>query len=101
MIRSNKIRQAARGEQCTVQIVGTCRRDPETVVFAHLPDVSHGMALKASDHCGVFCCASCHDMIDGRTKPSDEFKTHKDWYLRMAYQRTMARLFEVGVVRVA
>ena len=101
MIRSNKIRNAARGEQCTVQIVGTCSRNPETVVFAHLPDPSHGMALKASDHCGVFACSNCHDMLEGRTKPSTEFREFKDWYLRMAYQRTVARLFEIGVVRIA
>lgn len=101
MIRSNKIRKAARGEQCTLQIVGTCNRNPETVVFAHLPDPSHGMAIKASDVAGCFACAACHDQLDGRTPPTPEYREHKDWYLRMALQRTLARLFELGVVRVA
>ncbi len=101
MIRSNKIRQAARGEQCTLQIVGTCSRNPETVVYAHLPDPSHGIGIKSTDTAGVFACHACHDMLDGRTKPTPEYREHKDWYMRMALQRTLARLFELGVVRVA
>lgn len=101
MIRSNKIRKSAKGESCTVGIVGTCSRNNETVVFAHLPDESHGMGMKASDIVGCFACAKCHDMIDGRTPPTAEFAEHKDWYMRIALQRTMARLFQIGVLRVA
>jgi hypothetical protein len=99
VIRSNKIRNAARGEHCTVQIVGTCSNNPETVVFAHFPDESHGMGCKATDFSGGFCCAACHDAIDRWVRCS-ELEERRDWYLRRSQTRTMARLVEKGVVRI-
>lgn len=101
MIHSPKIRKAARGEQCTLQIVGTCCHDPATVVFAHLPSENNGMGTKSSDLCGCFACRACHDMIDGRTRPSHEFAEHKDWYLLRAYRRTMERLWQLEILRIA
>lgn len=62
----SKIRKSAKGEQCQVRIVGICNGNPETVVFAHLG--GGGMATKMPDLFGAYCCSSCHDVVDGRTK---------------------------------
>jgi len=99
MIRSKKITNAARDQDCTLNILGVCNFDPATVVFCHFPDESHGMAQKADDVSGGFCCSACHDAIDGRVK-SQEFKELKDWYLRRSQTRTMRKLFELRVVKV-
>jgi hypothetical protein len=100
MIRSNKLRQSARGEACTLQILGVCNHNPETTVLAHLPSEQHGMALKADDTCSCFACSACHDCID-RRRIVPEFEERRHWYLLRAIQRTTARWFERGIVRVA
>ncbi|MGF1723186.1 nuclease domain-containing protein [Photobacterium nomapromontoriensis] len=48
-LRSDKLRKAAKGQQCVVQIMGVCNFNPETVVLAHLPSNTHGMAYKSDD----------------------------------------------------
>lgn len=101
MIRSSKILKAARGEQCTLQIVGVCNGNPETVVFCHFPDESHGMGLKADDICGGFGCSACHDMIDGRSSLAWADAGEKHWYMRRSQTRTLRKLFESGVLKIA
>ena len=63
---SQQIRDSARGETCTLQIVGICCGQPDTTVLAHLPDESHGMAKKSDDISACYACASCHDAADSR-----------------------------------
>ncbi len=102
-MESKKIRDAARDEICTMQIVGVCNHNPETTVFAHLPDRdSHGMAKKADDWSGCFSCSSCHDVIDYRNKKArEELQPGElEWYMRRAQTRTMRRLFQKGVIRL-
>lgn len=69
--KSQAIRDSARGEECTVRIVGACNSDPQTVVWSHLPSIDggRGMGIKAIDEAGAYCCAGCHDAIDGRRGP--------------------------------
>jgi len=103
---SQKIRDSARGEQCTLQIVGICCGQPETTVLAHLPDESHGMGKKSDDISACYACASCHDAADSRKAGlwSDddwcEFQQHKDWYFRRAMVRTWRRLIEKGIITI-
>lgn len=100
MIRSKKITQSARGEDCTLNILGVCNHNPETTVAAHVSDGKRGVALKASDTSICFACSACHDVIDRRVH-CEEFASREHWYLLRAVQRTIARLFELGVVKVA
>jgi hypothetical protein len=100
MIRSKKITSAARGEDCTLQILGVCNGNPETVVACHVPDESHGISLKADDICTVHGCSACHDVLDGRVQ-CPEFSERSDWYIRRALVRTWRALFERGVLKVA
>lgn len=99
-IESKPMRDSARGEQCTLQILGACNQNPETTVLAHLPDESHGWARKADDVSACYACSSCHDIADGRAPwPAGE-APHRDWYFRRAQTRTWRRMVELGVVAI-
>ena len=67
-IVSNKLRQSARGRDCTLRLPGICSGDPETVVLCHLPVGMKGMGMKSPDLFAVFGCCNCHAVIDGRAK---------------------------------
>lgn len=100
MVRSKRITQSARGEQCTFQILGVCNGNPETVVYVHLPDETHGMGIKATDISGAYGCSCCHDAVDRRTI-CPELEDRRDWYCRRAQTRTLGRMLEKGVLRIA
>ena len=65
---SQAIRDAARGQECTVRLPGVCNFDPETTVLAHIPAQAgiSGVGIKPVDLSGAFMCSACHDVIDGR-----------------------------------
>ena len=98
IIKSKKYRDAARGQECTMNIVGICNYQEETVVFCHFPDESNGMGMKSDDFSGADCCSACHDVIDGRVKSDDEYRPMKFFYLRRAQTRTLRRRFEQGIL---
>ena len=87
-VRSKAIRNAAKGEACTV----CCERD-ETVVFAHLNEswAGKGMGIKADDLAGVFLCAKCHDEYDNGDGIS--YKA-----IARAMYRTWRRLWDRGII---
>ncbi len=97
-IRSAKLREAARGEECTLQIFGCCVGGTETTVLAHLHDETFGFGEKADDTSAVFACFGCHDEIDGRTRKTNG--ADLTWYKLRALQRTIRRLVERGIMSV-
>ncbi|WP_163557553.1 nuclease domain-containing protein [Halomonas sp. NO4] len=99
-IRSKQVRDAARGERCTLQILGVCNHDDSTTVLSHLPDESHGMARKGDDISACFACHACHDVIDGRRDWPEGEAEHREWYMRRAQTRTLRRLIERGIANV-
>ena len=102
MIRIKKIRDSARGQECTVQSP-CCNHNPETVVFAHYGEPGEkGIGLKPDDTSGAYACSSCHDWLDGRLQPSKQCgKTAGDreylWFRAM--RRTWKLLIENGVLK--
>lgn len=61
------IRQSARGEPCTLRLIGTCNGDWTTTVFCHLRMFgAAGMGQKPADYAGVYGCSACHDALDRR-----------------------------------
>jgi len=64
-MKSKKIRNSARGEDCQVRIPNVCNFNPETTVGAHVGK-GGGMGGKVSDLEIAYCCSSCHDVLDGR-----------------------------------
>ncbi len=63
-IVSQKLRDSAKGQECTLRIVGTCNHDPETTVLAHLPSAVAGKATKSDDWHAAFACSACHHALD-------------------------------------
>lgn len=96
----SKLRQSARGQDCTLNIIGICNYDPSTTVLAHLPDGTNGMGKKAGkDENGCFACSSCHDAVDSRIQclfgiynhcecPICEYKRNKADYIEKAQAAT-------------
>lgn len=63
---SSKIRQSAKGEECTIQIHPYCNGNPETTVLCHAPSEDKGMSKKSPDFWAAYGCSTCHDIVDGR-----------------------------------
>jgi hypothetical protein len=95
------IRKAARGQECTLQLLGVCNGDSSTVVLCHsnrLVD-GKGMGLKAPDTAACFGCSACHDVLDGRVpRPSWMTKYDVDAAFDYAVLRTHAILRVKGLI---
>lgn len=58
---SQRIRDFARGQECTLQMPGICTRDKEQTVHCHHRMVAFcGMGMKPPDFMGFHACAECH-----------------------------------------
>lgn len=100
-IRSQKIRQAARGQRCTVRLPGVCCYNDETTVLAHFSYASSGMGTKPADVSAAFCCDACHSLIDGRIKrPHGLMLEDIEWCKARGMAETWQRLFELGVIEI-
>lgn len=64
---SQKLRDSARGQSCTLRLNG-CGYDDGTVVLAHIPCGQKGMGMKGPDMIACFACDNCHSIIDGRKR---------------------------------
>lgn len=98
-IRSDKIRNAANGEPCTMQ-GPYCNYDSSTVVFCHSNSYADGKGKgqKAHDIFGFFGCSACHDWFDGSLYP--ENRSGKYEYFHEAMKKTWLRLIELRIIKV-
>lgn len=87
-----KLRQSARGQECTFRIPGICNRDPETTCLCHIRDESKGGGNKANDYSSAFGCSACHEVIDQHLLSNE----NELWYCLRAMQRTIHFWFENG-----
>lgn len=94
-IVSEKLRNSARGQPCTVRL-DCCNRDPDTTVLAHLRGIGDGMGTKPSDWHAVFACSDCHTAIDQHLVP----KAIRSEILLLALKETQQRWFEMGLLQV-
>ena len=97
-IKSKKLRNSARGQECNIRIPGICNFNNETTILAHT--AAGGMGQKANDIEGAFCCSACHDAIDGRTKTEwtrDELRL----MAKEGAERTRNYWLENGLIKVA
>lgn len=92
----SKLTKSARGEPCQIRLDG-CNAgvNNETVVLAHLNGA--GLALKAYDVHGAYCCHSCHDILDGR-KPSDYDKEWLELIHLRGVIKTQEKMIEKGLI---
>jgi len=99
-IRSQKLRDSAEGEHCTIEILGVCNCDPDTTVLCHLPDESKGGSRKADDISCCYGCSACHSVIDGRVSSVFYSESDRQWYMRRAMVRTWRRMIEKGLIKI-
>ena len=93
---SSKIRQSARGEDCSLRL-GMCS-SPETVILAHIGR-NRGMGIKCADYFAVYACSNCHDFIDGRVDyPHFDFDIERE-KLR-ALEETQGKLINKGLLKI-
>lgn len=98
-IKSKKMRDSARGEECTLQIAGVCNGNAETVVLCHFPDESHGIGTKADDISAGYGCSACHDAIDRRSISTlTPTSVERQFYMRRSQTRTLRRMIEKEVI---
>lgn len=98
-IRSNKIREAAKGQNCQISVPGICNHDPLTVVAAHSGRNTDGasMGQKSDDLFVAFACNKCHDFVDGRIH-SKHFNNDREWFFNRGMRRTQRLLFNAGII---
>jgi hypothetical protein len=99
--KTTKIRQSARGEDCTINLEGVCNYDPDTVVWAHSNKAIHGksMGRKADDEWGAYACFSCHACVDGQSKrPSWLTKDDVDLAFDFAMEKSRAILARKNLI---
>lgn len=96
-----RIMNAARGEKCTLNIVGVCNYGPDTVVACHLPSGDGGSSRLSGPLSIAFGCSSCHDFIDGRNIARFDISDNDlEFYLRRGQTRTLNRLIEMELVKI-
>ena len=96
---ANKLRKAARGQSCKLEIHPYCSGDAQTVVFCHAPSDDHGMGIKSPDWWGADGCSSCHDVIDGRMQTDLTSEEITECVMRGIY-RTIKHRIEQGLIKV-
>ena len=92
--RSPKLLAAARDQPCVI-----CG-NTGTTVAAHANSVAmgKGTGIKAPDHRIAFLCALYHALVDGRIGRLTKEEKRELWM--QGYLKTMAVVFETGIVRV-
>lgn len=83
------LRKLARDQLCTVYLPG-CDGGGPTTVLAHIRRNIAGMGMKPADLCGVYACARCHNLLDGREQLANITRTELDQYILFALLRTLA-----------
>lgn len=95
------IRDSARGEECTVRLLGVCNHDPQTTVWSHYPlgAAGKGMGTKSLDLAGCYSCSACHDVVDGRV-PTPTYLSRNGVMLSWheGHMRSLVRLAEKGLL---
>lgn len=90
-MKSKKIRESARGEDCTLRVSHQCQ-DGETVVFCHLNTPFKGVAIKSPDLFGVYGCYHCHVLLDSsKVDYQDQ---------QRALFETQYKLYQKGLINV-
>jgi hypothetical protein len=93
IVVSKQIRNAAKGERCTLRLQG-CNFNPETTTGAHVPCGQKGVGMKSPDTMIIFACSECAR----RTDLEPYTILAKDWLRALA--ETHLILIEKGLLIV-
>lgn len=91
MIRSKKIKDSARMEDCSLRLVGVCNFTPETTVLAHVGR-NRGIGIKCDDSFSCYACSDCHTRIDS------EERSELALDILRALEETQKKLFDKGLL---
>lgn len=94
-LKSKKITDSAKNENCTLRISGVCNFNPETTVFAHINGA--GMGIKAHDIHGCYACSNCHTWIDEH-RNSCTYDADYDFFKAMI--ETQSILIQKGLIKI-
>ena len=97
-MKTSKIRQSAKGEDCLVRSPGICNGNPETVVLAHIN--GGGMGRKNPDWQAAYACSDCHEWLDGGFVRYDGTRDERDLLHYRAVLRTQERLIHKGLMTI-
>jgi len=95
----SKLTEAARWQECTIQLYPYCNGNTETTVLAHAPSEDKGMGRKSPDWWGADSCSSCHDVVDFRLKTDIPKEQIYSAHIRGVF-RTIKRRIEQGLINV-
>lgn len=95
-IYSQRLRDSAKGQPCTLQFDGICNHDPATTVLAHLRSPVKGVGNKGDDFHAVFACSACHAALD-----EGKMLVVTASYCLRALQRTQAIWVANGLLVIA
>lgn len=91
-MKRTKARQAAKGQDCVVNLPMACNYNPETTVLAH---VGKGSAKRNDDNNAVYACFNCHGAIDRNNGPFANYFLSDDIFI----QKELNDLREVYIKR--
>jgi len=102
-IRSQAIKDAARGAPCSARFNGICNFNPETTVWCHMNGARYGKGTgsKAHDVCGFDGCSSCHEYFD-RGHATHPVLSPEEFHLAVlgAVLESYVRRIRLGIVVV-
>jgi len=93
-LRSKKILDSARGEDCQIRMPGVCNNNPETTVACHLN--GGGMGTKHSDIFIAYGCSDCHAFVDSETQGHVEIEDAYNFF--QAIFSTQQILIDKGLI---
>jgi hypothetical protein len=99
-VRSEKLRQSAKGEDCLVRIPG-CPFDPAQTIWSHYRGSAGGKggSIKATDIAGAYACTYCDAVYDGQTpRPEGMTKADVDLAWLEGHVRSLVRLQQKGLL---
>ena len=96
----SKIRLSARGEECTVRIIGVCKGDPAYTIWSHCRHgaAGKGKGIKALDVAGAYSCTACdaaYDQMAGVPHMTRD-EVDLDWF--HGHVRSLVILSEKGLI---
>lgn len=95
-VKSNKLRNSARGRECTMHVAGVCNHNPDTTVLAHINTDGSSMGAKTDDFSACFACSDCHAWHDhNKGSMADRL-----FYSRRAIVRTWRIWVEDGFIKL-
>lgn len=93
------LRNASRGQQCTLAIPGICAGDPARVVGCHLRMFGiAGAAQKPDDLFIIDACDCCHTVLDNRARWAEAALGWDD--ILRALIRTQSNRRAAGLIRL-